>query len=70
MTVTIGICLGLELAGITVELIIDINGAVISFFFIYVIPISLHIKCVYFTSEEERHQHHQDEIEIKMEGQK
>ena len=28
--------------------IIDINGAVIGFFFIYLIPVVLHIKCLYF----------------------
>lgn len=29
--------------------IIDINGAVIGFFFIYLIPAVLHVKCLYFS---------------------
>lgn len=29
--------------------IIDINGAVIGFFFIYLIPAVLHLKCLYFS---------------------
>lgn len=36
-------------------MIIELNGSIISFFFIYVIPVGLHVKCVYFTKAEERH---------------
>ena len=34
---------------VDVDDIIDFNGAVIGFFFIYFIPASLHIKCLYFS---------------------
>ena len=57
------VSLGITLTGITVEIIIDINGAIVSFFFIYVIPISLHLKCVYFTPGNRKSQELHEEVE-------
>ena len=34
---------------VDVNYLIDINGAVIAFFFLYLIPAVLHIKCLYFS---------------------
>jgi hypothetical protein len=51
---TIFISLIIRLTKIKAEILIEINGSIVSFFFIYVIPIGLHLKCVYFSSAEER----------------
>jgi len=34
---------------VSIDDIIDINGAVIGFFFIYFLPAVLHVKCLYFS---------------------
>jgi len=47
--VIVGICLAVGLVQVNVSDIIDINGAVIGFFFIYLIPAILHLKCLYFS---------------------
>ena len=54
MAATIFISLIIRLTQIKAEILIEINGSIVSFFFIYVIPIGLHIKCVYFSTPEER----------------
>lgn len=54
MAATIFISLIIRLTKIKAEILIEINGSIVSFFFIYVIPIGLHLKCVYFSSAEER----------------
>jgi hypothetical protein len=43
------ICLGITLLKVKIGDIIDINGALIGFFFIYFLPALLHIKCMYFS---------------------
>jgi hypothetical protein len=43
------ICFVVAYFKISISSIIDINGAVIGFFFIYLIPAVLHIKCLYFS---------------------
>ena len=45
----VGICFLIGIFKISISDIIDINGAVIGFFFIYLIPVILHIKCLYFS---------------------
>lgn len=45
----LGICLAIKLAGIKVDTIIAINGAIIGFFNIYFFPVILHVKCLYFS---------------------
>ena len=47
--VAVGICLLIGLLKISITDIININGAVIGFFFIYFLPAVLHIKCMYFS---------------------
>jgi hypothetical protein len=47
--IIVGICLAVGLIQVDVSDIIDINGAVIGFFFIYLIPAVLHLKCLYFS---------------------
>lgn len=44
----IGICLVVSLTKIEVDAIIEVNGAVVGFFFIYFLPLIMHIKCVYY----------------------
>ena len=51
---TILVCLVIRLTNVSAEILIELNGSIVSFFFIYVIPISIHLKCVYFSSSEER----------------
>ena len=45
----VGVCLLIGLLKISITDIININGAVIGFFFIYFLPAVLHIKCMYFS---------------------
>ena len=46
----VGICFFLvSIVKIKIDTIIDINGAVLGFCFIYLIPSLLHIRCVYFS---------------------
>lgn len=45
----IGACLGVVMAKVNIDDIIDINGSVIGFFFIYFLPALLHVKCMYFS---------------------
>ena len=38
---------------IKIAMIIEINGSVIGFLYVFLIPILVHIKCVYFTKHDE-----------------
>ncbi len=46
--IVIGICLLFSILKVNIDVIIDINGAVLGFCFIYLLPSILHIKCSYF----------------------
>jgi hypothetical protein len=48
------LCLIIKLTKLSAETLIELNGSVIAFIFIVVIPVSLHIKCVYFTERHEK----------------
>ena len=43
------ICLIISVFEISIDIIIEINGAVLGFCFIYLLPSLLHIKCAYFS---------------------
>jgi hypothetical protein len=43
------VCLVLAIERVNIDVIIDINGAVLGFCFVYFLPSCLHIKCVYFS---------------------
>ncbi len=45
----VGVCFLTGFFRVNVDDFIDINGAVFGFFFIYSIPATLHIKCLYFS---------------------
>lgn len=47
--IVILICLIVKLTSISAETLIELNGSVISFIFIVIIPVGIHVKCVYFT---------------------
>ena len=36
---------------VTIGVLIEINGAIIGFFFIYLLPAVMHAKCLYFKKE-------------------
>lgn len=55
-----GICLAVNFLGLSLKMILAINGTLFCFLFIYVLPISIHVKCVYFTPDEST-----AEIELK-----
>lgn len=38
----------IQIQEVSIDIIIDINGAVLGFYFIYFLPSILHIKCSYF----------------------
>jgi len=59
----IAICFVVGFFEVNINDIIDINGAVIGFFFIYLIPAVLHIKCLYFSKGKKRI----PKIELKIE---
>lgn len=42
-------CLFIGIFGVNIDIIIDINGAVLGFCFVYFLPSILHIKCLYFS---------------------
>ena len=46
---SIGLCLIIGILGVNIDVIIDINGAVLGFCFVYFLPSLLHIKCLYFS---------------------
>ena len=46
--ITIFVSLIIKLTNLSADIIIELNGSIISFIFVYFIPIGLHIKCVYF----------------------
>lgn len=48
IVVMIIICLCLSALRVNIDIIIDINGAVLGFCFVYFLPSFLHIKCLYF----------------------
>lgn len=56
----VGICFVVGIFKVNIDDIIDINGAVIGFLFIYLIPAVLHIKCLYFSKGKKPHHHLQD----------
>ena len=45
--VILGVCLCVSLTGVQIRDIIEINGAVVGFFFIYFLPLVMHIECRY-----------------------
>ena len=45
------ICLGISLLRISLRQIIELNGAVLGFFFIYFIPVAIHFKCTYMKKD-------------------
>ena len=49
VSLIVGICFTVNYFRTNISDIIDINGAVVGFFFIYLIPAVLHIKCLYFS---------------------
>ena len=63
--VTILVCLVIKLTSLSAEVLIELNGSIISFIFVYIIPIGLHVKCVYLTKDHERHHKWEDEPEVK-----
>ena len=46
--VFVAVCLLIRLLKVKIDTIVDINGSVIGFFFIYFLPTILHIRCQYF----------------------
>jgi hypothetical protein len=44
----VGVCLAIRLVKVNINEIVDLNGSVIGFFFIYFLPSILHIRCLYF----------------------
>jgi len=46
--VLITLCVSLTVVNVDIDVIIDINGAVLGFCFVYFLPSFLHLKCMYF----------------------
>lgn len=46
-TGVVGLCAGIYFAGVSIGVLIEINGAIIGFFFIYLLPALMHGKCLY-----------------------
>ena len=71
LSAVVVICTLLNISQLDIQVIIDLNGAVLSFCFIYLIPILLQVKCMYFAKgkrkvpEEDDHQPHQELVEEK-----
>ena len=64
----VGVCFFLvSIVKIKIDTIIDINGAVLGFCFIYLIPSLLHIRCVYFPKGKKLLQPHEERNELNEE---
>lgn len=59
--IMIGICCTVYLTNLTIQNLITINGGIIGFFFIYLLPAMMHLKCLYFSSHEDT----EEDISIK-----
>lgn len=46
----IGITVGVYFGNVSINTLIQINGAVVGFFFIYLLPAVMHLKCLYWKS--------------------
>lgn len=46
--VLICITVGIYFGNVGIQILIEINGAIIGFFFIYLLPAVMHFKCLYF----------------------
>lgn len=49
IVLAVGVCFLMGILDVSITDIIDINGAVVGFFFIYLLPAMLHLKCMYFS---------------------
>lgn len=78
MGVFILIALIIKLTNISVETLINVCGSIVSFVFVNITPIGLHVKCIYFpnafppkhSNELEDAKGDQDREEQKEEGEK
>jgi hypothetical protein len=46
---TLAVCIFIGLFNVNIDIIIDLNGAVLGFCFVYFLPSLLHLKCMYFS---------------------
>lgn len=46
--VTVSISLAINLSDLSITTILSINGTIFGFLFIYLLPISIHVKCTFF----------------------
>ena len=51
VVVIVGISALVFFLNVTIGVLIEINGAIIGFFFIYLLPAVMHAKCLYFSSQ-------------------
>ena len=49
-----GLCYLLYASGLKVSTIVEINGSVIGFLYIFFIPVLVHVKCRYFSQHDEQ----------------
>lgn len=50
IVLVVGICLAIDLSGVPLNTILAINGTVFGFLFIYFMPISIYVKCNFFST--------------------
>jgi hypothetical protein len=43
------VCIGVKFSNVSLTTILTINGTILGFACIYVLPIGLHVKCIFFT---------------------
>lgn len=51
IVIVLALTIGVYFAGVSIDSLIEINGAVIGFFFIYFIPAAMHFKCLYIPTK-------------------
>jgi uncharacterized ion transporter superfamily protein YfcC len=49
IAVVVSVCIAIKFSELSLSTIIALNGTLLGFMFTYVLPIGLHIKCVYFS---------------------
>ena len=48
MMILIGITVGIFFGKVKISTLIEINGAILGFFFIYLLPAAMHFVCLYY----------------------
>jgi hypothetical protein len=52
IVILIGVTVVVNLTGLSIDVIIELNGGVVGFFYVYLLPAGLHFKCLYYNNND------------------